>query len=70
MDDKIRKQSKATEKYQETIFEELKELEEGKSKEAVMLALKNHIFDKVSKWKGKSGTAVEAGRIESDRTKV
>ena len=37
MDDKIRLQSKATEKYHETIFEELKELEEKKSKEVMVL---------------------------------
>ena len=49
MEDKIRIQSKATEKYYETIFEELTELEEKKSKEALVLIQKKHIFVTMSK---------------------
>ena len=41
VEDKIRLQSKATEKYCETIFEELMELEEKRSKEALVLVQKN-----------------------------
>ena len=37
-------QSKATEKYYETVFEELRELEEKKSKEALVLVQKKHIL--------------------------
>ena len=37
MEDKIRMQSRATEKYNEQIFEEMKELEEKKSEEALLL---------------------------------
>ena len=43
MEDKIRIQSKATEKYYETYFEELRELEEKKSKEALVLVQKTHV---------------------------
>ena len=49
MEDRIRIQSKATEKYYETIFEELTELEEKKSKEALVLIQKKHIFITMSK---------------------
>ena len=44
LEDMIRIQSKATEKYNETIFEELKVLEEKKSKEALVLVQKKHIL--------------------------
>ena len=44
VEDKIRLQSKATEKYHATIFEELRELEEKKSKEALVLAQKKQIL--------------------------
>ena len=40
VEDKIRMQSRATEKYCEQIFEEMKELEEKKSKEALTLVQK------------------------------
>ena len=43
LEDKIRIQSKATEKYHETIFE-LKELEEKKSNHALVLVKKQHIL--------------------------
>ena len=41
--DKRRLQSRANEKYHEQIFEEMKELEEKKSKEALLLKQKKHI---------------------------
>ena len=41
VEDRSREQSKATEKYCETIFEEMRELEEKKSKEALVLVQKN-----------------------------
>ena len=44
MEDKIILQSRATEKYYETIFEDLRELEEKKSKEALLLVQKEHIL--------------------------
>ena len=37
VEDKIRLQSRATEKYNEQIFEEMKELEEKKSNDALLL---------------------------------
>ena len=40
VEDKIRMQSRATEKYCEQIFEEMKELEEKKSEEALLLVQK------------------------------
>ena len=43
-EDKISTLSKATEKYCETIFEELKDLEEKKSREALVLIQKKHIL--------------------------
>ena len=44
VEDKNRLQSKATEKYYEQIVEEMKELEEKKSKEALLLVQKKHIL--------------------------
>ena len=44
VEDKIRLQSKATEKYIETLFEVLRVLEEKKSKEALVLVQKQHIL--------------------------
>ena len=46
VEDKSRLQSKATEKYYETIFEEMRELEEKKSKEALALVQKKHILSR------------------------
>ena len=46
--DNIRLQSKATEKYYETILEELRELEVKKSKE-VLLLVQNSTFETISK---------------------
>ena len=48
VEDKSRLQSKSTEKYYETIFEEMRELEEKKSKEALVLVQKTH-FDTIPK---------------------
>ena len=42
VEDKIRLQSGATKKYYEQIFEEMKELEEKHSKEALPLVQKKH----------------------------
>ena len=42
MDHKIRMQSRATEKYCEQIFEEMTELEEKRSEEALLLVLKKY----------------------------
>ena len=50
---KIRLQSKATEKYNETIFEEPRELEERKSKEVLVLVQKKSTFCYDVKVKGK-----------------
>ena len=44
VEDQTRLHSNATEKYYETIFEELRELEVKKSKEALLLAQKKHIL--------------------------
>ena len=49
MEDKIRLQSKATEKYYEQIFEEMRELEEKKSKEALLLVPKKAHFGAISR---------------------
>ena len=43
VEDKIRSQSKVTERYYETIFEELRELQE-KAREALFLVQKKHIL--------------------------
>ena len=42
VEDKIRLQSRAREKYYEQIFEEMKELEENKAKEALLLMQTKH----------------------------
>ena len=42
VEDKIRMQSRATEKYFEQIFEEMKELEEKRSEEALLLVQKKY----------------------------
>ena len=42
VEDKIRLQNKGTEVYDEKIFEEMRELEEKKSKEALLLSQKTH----------------------------
>ena len=44
VEDKIRLQSRVTEKYYEQIFEEVKEPEEKKSKEALLFVQKRHIL--------------------------
>ena len=44
VEDKIRLQSKATEKYCETIFGELRDLEEKKSKEAFVTRTEKHML--------------------------
>ena len=49
VEDKSRLQSKATEKYYETIFEEMRELEEKKSKEALVLCTEKAHFVTMSK---------------------
>ena len=41
IEDEIRLPSRATEKYYEQVFEEMKELEEKKSEEALLLVQKN-----------------------------
>ena len=41
VEDNIRMQSRATEKYNEPIFEEMKELEEKKSEEALLTCVEN-----------------------------
>ena len=46
VEDKSRLQSRETEKYYETIFEEMRELEEKKSKEALVLVRKKHILSR------------------------
>ena len=44
VEDKIRLKSRATEKYCDQILEEMKELEEKKSEEALLLVQKKHIL--------------------------
>ena len=44
VEDNIRLQSKATDKYDEQIFQEMKELDERKSKEALLHVQKKHIL--------------------------
>ena len=44
MEDKLQLQSRATERYHDLIFEEMKELEEKKSEEALLLVQKRHVY--------------------------
>ena len=46
VEDKSRMQSEATERYCETIFEEMEELEEKRSKETLVLVQKKHILSR------------------------
>ena len=59
---------KATEKYYETIFEELRELEVKKSKETLLLVQKKHILIRYqSEREGQSENVAKVARIESDK---
>ena len=49
VEDKISLQSRAAEKYYEQIFEEMKEFEEKKSKEALLVVQRKTHFDAISK---------------------
>ena len=49
VEDKIRLQSKATEKYYEKIFEKIRDLEEKKQRKLLLLVQKKPHFDKTSK---------------------
>ena len=56
-----RMQKEAPKKYQEKVFEEFKELEEQRTKEALELVQKKQA-------KGKSENVAKIGRIQSDKT--
>ena len=70
VEDKIRIQSEATEKYYETIFEELRELEVKKSKEVLVLVQKRHILIRCQSGREKSENVANVGRVESGKTWV
>ena len=67
MQDKIRLQSTATEKYYDQIFEEMEELEEKKSKEALLFVQKKHI---VMRYQSESDKARTLQRSGSSRDKT
>ena len=67
MEDRSRLQSKATEKYSETIFEERRELEGKKSKEALVRVQKSTFCHDV-KVKGMERACCNVGEVESDKT--
>ena len=50
--------------------EEMKELEEKMSREALALVQKKAHFDAMSKPKGRSESVAKVGRVESDKTWV
>ena len=62
----LRKEAAKT--YQEKAFEEFKELEEQRAKEALELVQKKHMLVKWEGEKGKSGNVAKIVRIESDTT--
>ena len=62
MEGKMSMQFVAPEKYQVNIFEELKELEEQKTKEALELVQRKH---KLVKWEGERERATMLCRLES-----
>ena len=66
VEDKIRLQRKATEKYFEKILEEMRELEERKSKGALLLVQKTY-FDAISKGEGEGENVAKIGRIKSGK---
>ena len=69
MEGKIRMQSEASEKFFEKIFEELQELEEQKSKEALVLVQNKHKLI-MGRRKGKSENAAKVGGVESNRGEI
>ena len=66
VEDQSRLQSKATEKYDETIFEEMRELEDRKKpKEALVLVQKKHILSRCESGRVESEHVAKIGRVES-----
>ena len=61
VEDKNRLQSNATKKYYEQIVEEMKELEEKKSKEALLLLQKKHILMRHQSERDKARTLQRSG---------
>ena len=70
VEDKSRLHSKATEKWYETIFEEMRELEEKKSKQALVFVQKKHILIRCQSERRKSENVAKVARVESDKTMV
>ena len=71
VEDKIRLQSEATEKYYEKIFEEMRELEGKKSKEALLLVQKENILMRYQSEKDKARMLQRSGGsrvIRKERT--
>ena len=64
VEDKIGIQSEATDKYYESTFEEMRELEEKKSKEALVLVQKKHILMRFQIERDKARMLI--GRVQSD----
>ena len=70
VEDKIRLQSRATEKYYEQIFEEMKEPEEKKSKEALLLVQKKYILMRYQNERDEARRAQRSGSSRETRKKV
>ena len=69
VEDKIRFQRKATEKYCETVFEELRKLEEKTSKEALVLVQKKHILLRCQSEKEKAKILQRSGGSRATRNR-
>ena len=67
VEDKSRLQRKAPEKYYETIFEEMRELEEKKSKEALVLVQKKHILSRCQSERERARTLQRLGGSRATR---
>ena len=64
MEDELGLQSRATERYQYQNFEEIKELEEKKSEEALAVVQKRHELWEISEWKRRSNKAAEFWEVK------
>ena len=70
VEDKTRLQSEATEKYYETVFEELGELEVKKSEEALLLVQKEHILIRDQSERDKARMLQRLGGSRATRNRV
>ena len=67
VEDKIRLQSRGTEKYYEQMFEEMKELEEKRSKVALILEQKKHMLMRYQNERDEARRLQRSGSLKGTR---